>query len=167
MSNSQIKFNIQLKELAALYIKQEASQFLNQQRFTSKDKTFYFHAITDNLENDTYYLTLNKFMELTNPKLQSRNPLNKKDLITGYKILDSGFENANNIAGIFDLHPERIHIGDNYNLIQKYSILMQITGFKEEYPIVFDKEWRILDGYQRFLACFHTRTNYEWIKIDY
>ncbi|QCR23761.1 hypothetical protein [Pontibacter sp. SGAir0037] len=42
--------------------------------------------------------------------------------------------------------------GDRADVISSFETLFSYIGYMEQFPVLFDRNWRIIDGYQRCLA---------------
>jgi|SRR5690606_10142585 len=65
----------------------------------------------------------------------------------------------------FKLAPNR-GMGDSYTIIQNFIAIIASSGFNADNPIILDRDYNLLDGYQRLHACRILKEPFTFIVLN-
>jgi hypothetical protein len=114
---------------------------------------------------DIHNYQLSCFVKLLENKKESPNLYNNNALLRDYKVIEYEKVLATTLI-VNGLAKGRETVGDKDNLIRKYVSLLGVVGFLEFRPIIFDRNMRIIDGYQRYHACRILNISLWYVRLD-
>ena len=123
-------------------------------------------------KDELFEWKLQRAIEHLKDTRQSANPYNSSENLA--KLLNCEIQcrdlldyPSNGYQYIKGPAPGRANIGLNETVVLSLSLTLPITGYCQLLPIIFDKEWRLLDGLNRLYVCQKFDIPYSWIKINF
>jgi len=92
---------------------------------------------------------------------RSKNEFNSLDLSI-FRIIESG-ENSEKWEGVKGFYHNYV----DQKKVNRLAILIWNDVFLDEFPIIFDRNWIMIDGIHRFKACQLFGMNYKFVRLDY
>lgn len=105
------------------------------------------------------------FTESINSDQESPNRYNKCDF-SEIKVIYSGSGYPDDFRQRFTLAPAR-KCGDKWDIIMKFTSIMAVSGYLKLFPVIFDRNMTLVDGYQRFHACRLLKMHFWYVILDF
>lgn len=126
---------------------------------------------------------LSGFLRSMNSTSYSANPYNDHRCFAQAPVLKSGWDDAPDAARFIATNggwsdaieasralvaPGRFN-GHEHNkcLVQRFQYLLGVSGFDKRFPVLFDRNGQLLDGWHRLLACALTESRYFFLQLDF
>lgn len=123
------------------------------------------------------------FLQSMNSASRSANPYNDHRYFTQAPVLKSGWADAPAVARLIAAQSGRADAveasralvapgrfdgsGHNVALVQRFQYLLGVSGFDKRFPVLFDRNGQLLDGWHRLLACALTESRYFFLQLDF
>lgn len=108
------------------------------------------------------------FLRKLNSTLLSLNPYNDHRFFTDARVLASGWAPPPPIGTPLRVAPGRGEFWcANPQLVARFGVLLDASGFDKRYPVLFDRDGLILDGLHRLQSCMKTDNNFYFLQLDF
>jgi hypothetical protein len=121
------------------------------------------------LEEMVYYENLSYFMNLINGHKSFTHNHNDISKFAKVPILSQGWASPTaeffKFRGFTPTKDQQNPTGTD--TVSKFVGLFGAVRFNKKTPILFDRQWRVIDGYNRLVACQHTNTKFYYLQLDF
>lgn len=148
------KENLQIQE-------QQNTFVINERRsFTPKQQT--------ELDQYVYLKNIEKFITLLDGNNGATHCYDDITQFAKVPVLSQGWAYATDARfKTMSWTPTRDQCIEMTSRISKFDLIFKAIGFIKIAPLLFDRNWNIIDGYHRFMACKSTETRFFFMRLDF